>query len=88
LTELPSRLYPPSTDNPKAGKLRHFPSFEDHGVDTEGKYGTDRTLTLNAALGLDKHEAQRVAEPEGENVAPASFAAKVVAESRATEMAP
>jgi hypothetical protein len=43
---------------------------------------------LNAALDLDKHEAQTVAEPEGEKVVPASFAAKVMAESRAAEMAP
>ncbi len=43
---------------------------------------------LNAALDLDKHETQTVSEPEGEKTAPAGFAAKVVAESRAVEMAP
>ena len=43
---------------------------------------------LNAALDLDKHDAQVVAEvPEGEKTVPASFAAKVMAENRAAEMA-
>jgi N12 class adenine-specific DNA methylase len=44
---------------------------------------------LNAVLDLDKHDAQVVAEvPEGEKAVPASFAAKVMAESGAAEMAP
>jgi N12 class adenine-specific DNA methylase len=45
---------------------------------------------LNAALDLDKHEAQVVAEdrePEDKTV-PASFAARIRAEDRATAMAP
>jgi len=44
---------------------------------------------LNAALDLDKHEAQVVAEDrEYEKAVPASFAAKVMGENRRTEMAP
>jgi hypothetical protein len=43
---------------------------------------------LNAALDLDKHDSQTVAEPEGEKTVPASFAARVMAENRAAEMAP
>jgi hypothetical protein len=42
---------------------------------------------LNAAFDLDKHEAQAVAE-EPEKAVPASFAARVMAENRAAEMAP
>lgn len=37
---------------------------------------------LNAVLDLDKHEAQTVADSEGEKELPASFAAKVMAEER------
>ncbi len=43
---------------------------------------------LNKLLDLDKHDAQVVAEPDGEKAAPASFAARVMAESHAAEMAP
>jgi phosphomannomutase len=43
---------------------------------------------LNAALDLDKHDSQMVAETEGEKAVPTSFAAKVTAENRAAEMAP
>ena len=43
---------------------------------------------LNAALDLDKSDSQAFAEPEGEKAVPASFAAKVMADNRAAEMAP
>jgi N12 class adenine-specific DNA methylase len=45
---------------------------------------------LNAVLDLDKHDTQVVAETNDseEKAVPASFAAKVMAENRATEMAP
>jgi hypothetical protein len=39
-------------------------------------------------LALDKHEAQIVAEPDGDKAVPASFAAKVTTEKRAAELAP
>jgi hypothetical protein len=42
---------------------------------------------LNAAMDLDKHEAQAVAE-EPERVVPASFAARMMAESPGAEMLP
>jgi hypothetical protein len=45
---------------------------------------------LNAPLDLDKHDAQVVAETAEapEKAVPASFAARVVAEERASAMAP
>jgi hypothetical protein len=49
---------------------------------------TVQQAQLNAALDLDKHETQTVAEPQDEKAVPASFAARVMAENRAAEMAP
>jgi N12 class adenine-specific DNA methylase len=43
---------------------------------------------LNAALDLDKHDTQTVAESQEETAVPASFVAKVMAGNRAAEMAP
>jgi len=43
---------------------------------------------LNASLDLDKHDAQTVAEPEGEKAVAASFAARIIAEDRAAAMTP
>jgi hypothetical protein len=49
-----------------------------------------RQAQLNASLDLDKHEAQVVDEPgePEEKAVPASFAARVLAENRASVMAP